>query len=139
MDCSSKFRELCIPLYRNYILSGVKFPITKYTPRKKSSGLIYYIKLTISSKDIQGNYSKKVLYKIGYTSRTVQHRINTLNLSSNIKVKVIAILKFNKVVDAYHVEQLLHKEYGKWNYKGKKVIESGYTELYVKDVLGFDI
>lgn len=161
MDYSSnciKLRELCIPIYRNYLLANKKFPITKFTPTKRSSGIIYYIKLTInkpivgnvlsgtSSKDnsINNSYSNNVLsgdnaiYKIGYTSRTISHRISTMNIKPNIIITVIATLNFNKLVDAYNMEQLLHKEHSKERYYGEKLMESGYSECYKSDVLLLD-
>jgi hypothetical protein len=64
MDYSSnciKLRELCIPLYTNYLIKHKKFPVTKFTPRRKRSGIIYYIKLTnIASSSVLSGVNSKV-------------------------------------------------------------------------------
>lgn len=154
-----KLRELCIPLYTNYLIANKKFPVTKFTPRKKGSGIIYYIKLnsfnsnsnkvttssvlssdtarankTIASHAL-GSESERELFKIGYTSRTITHRLTTMEIPTNIKVTVIATLKFRSVTDAYNMEQVLHKEFKYGRYYGK-VLGNGNSELYGSDVLG---
>jgi hypothetical protein len=153
-----KLRELCIPLYTNYLIANKKFPVTKFTPRKKGSGIIYYIKLTIKTNNIvipsvlSGTSSRyninnnrnnvlsgaNAIYKIGYTSRTITHRLTTMNIKPNINITILATLNFNKLVDAYNMEQVLHKEHSKERYYGERLMESGYSECYRSDVLGLD-
>lgn len=75
------------------------------------------------------------IYKIGYTSRTIAHRLTTMEVPANIKVTIIATLKFNKLTDAYNMEQVLHKEFKSGRYYGK-LLGNGNSELYGSDVLG---
>lgn len=131
---SVRFRQLCDNFYYNHIRTHQTFPITKYTPTKKSSGNIYYLRLEYfnSVGDIV------TLYKIGYTSRTVAHRITTIGIPSCIIVTVVSSVSFGKLLDCYNIEQLLHNEYVRYRYRGVKLLENGNSELYVKDVLGLD-
>ena len=96
---------------------------------KYKSGRVYYIKLTFPSFSV---------YKIGYTTRSIAHRIKTMGLPWGVKVQVIQITNFACAVGAYNLEQALHLAYSKERYKGAKLIASGYTELYPYDILGLD-
>lgn len=129
-----KLRQLCDNLYYNHIRTFQTFPITKYTPTKKSTGKIYYLRLEYfnSVGDIV------TLYKIGYTSRTVAHRITTIGFPSCVIVTIITSVSYSKLVDCYNIEQLLHQEHSRYRYRGVKLLENGNSELYVKDVLGLD-
>jgi hypothetical protein len=131
---SNKFQQICYNLYSSYLTTNSSFPITKYTPRKRSSGNIYYLKLQYfnSIGDIV------TLYKIGYTSRTVAHRVSTIGVPNNIIVTIVTYVSFPKLVDCYNIEQLLHNKYVRYRYRGVRLLENGNSELYVKDVLGLD-
>ena len=119
--------DFCEVVLGTFEKSGGKFSVTKYTPVKKSTGVIYFIKLTFSDGSI--------LYKLGYTSRTVYHRIETLGLPNYTKVRVLASLPFTSVQTAFNVEQLLHTVCEPYRYKGKNLLGNGNTELYTENLL----
>jgi hypothetical protein len=59
MDYTSKFRDICMPLYTDYLLEHKRFKVNKFTPKRKGSGLLYYIKL--SKVNIDGILTSSVL------------------------------------------------------------------------------
>jgi len=82
----NKLRELCIPLYRNYLLANGKFTVSKFTPRKKGSGLIYYIKLTnIASSSVLSGVNSKVNSNSNSNSNTTSPMLSgyTSNYKTN--------------------------------------------------------
>lgn len=119
--------DLCELVLNEFESNGGKFSVTKYTPVKRSTGVIYFIKLTFRD----GN----ILYKLGYTSRTVYHRIETLGIPLGTKIRVLASLPFTSVQTAFNVEQLLHEKFQNYKYKGKNVLSNGNSELYYNDIL----
>lgn len=96
---------------------------------KYKSGRVYYIKL---------NFQGFSVYKIGYTTRSIKHRLKTMGLPLGVKAEVIQITNFTCAIGAYNLEQALHLAYSKDRYKGARLIASGYTELYPSDILGLD-
>lgn len=119
--------DFCEKVLNDFEQSGGKFSITKYTPVKRSSGVIYFLKLTFRD--------GMILYKLGYSSRTVYHRIETLGIPLGTKIRVLASLPFTSVQTAFNVEQLLHAVCEPYKYKGKNVLANGNSELYYNDVL----
>jgi len=119
--------DMCHQVLSEFERTGKKFTVTKYTPTKRSSGVIYFIKLTFKD--------KSVIYKLGYSSRTVYHRIETLGLPNYTKVRVLACLPFTSVQTAFNVEQLLHTVCEPYRYKGKNLLGNGNTELYTENLL----
>jgi len=119
--------DLCTEVLDNFNKSGREFTINKYTPTKKSYGNIYFIKLTL--------FDGTILYKLGYTSRTVYHRIETIGVPIGTKVRVLASLPFNSLQTAFNVEQLLHEKFAEYKYKGKEVLKNGNSELYIVNLL----
>lgn len=98
--------------------------------KKLKISRIYYIKLEFSS------FS---LYKIGFTSRTVSHRVKTMGVPKGVKVKILQVVLCPNQYVAYNLEQALHLLYEKDRFYSKKpIIQSGYSELYKRDVLGLD-
>ncbi len=96
---------------------------------KYKSGRVYYIKL---------NFPTFSVYKIGYTTRSIAHRLKTMGLPWGVRPEVIQITNFACAIGAYNLEQALHLAYAKDRYKGARLIASGYTELYSNDILGLD-
>ena len=90
-------------------------------------GTIYYLKIKLGS----GNF----LYKIGITNRTVEKRFNNTDLT---KIEIVRTKHFNNGQDAYDLEQRILKKHKEFRYRGTDVLASGNTELFTKDVLGFD-
>jgi len=98
--------------------------ITHFDPNKPA--YLYYIKF--------GN-----LYKIGITNSKVKTRIQTMKVSKEYTPIIIQELYFENGKDAYNEEFRLHKLYEEFSYTGEPIMKSGYTELYIKDVLGLDV
>lgn len=123
---SDDLYTLCEETLVAFKASGGKFIKTKYTPVKLSTGVIYYLQL---------KFSDVTLYKLGYTSRTVWKRVETLGVPANCSVKVLAALPFTSVQTAFNVEQLLHERFKEFRYKGKDRLGNGNSELYIRPLL----
>jgi len=119
--------DLCEKVLTDFERAGGVFSVTSYTPTKRSSGNIYFLKLTF--------FDGRILYKLGYTSRTVYHRIETLGIPLGTKIRVLASLPFTSVQTAFNVEQLLHEKFKDYKYKGKNLLSNGNSELYYNDIL----
>ena len=72
------------------------------------------------------------LFKIGITNRTVQERFLPYELKT---IKVLSIIEFSNGKDALKQEQRILSEFSEYRYTGPKVLNSGNTELFTKDVL----
>ncbi|MCX6733080.1 MAG: GIY-YIG nuclease family protein [Candidatus Roizmanbacteria bacterium] len=119
--------DLCETVLTEFEATGKKFPVTKYTPAKISAGVVYFIRFTFTDGTI--------LYKLGYTSRTVYIRMETLGIPYGTKTRVLAALPFSSVQTAYKAEQLLHEKFIKYKYSGKGRLANGNSELYICDLL----
>ena len=88
-------------------------------------GILYYVKVT------KGD---TVAYKVGVTNTTVHRRFGP-------DMKYITILKtwkYDVGADAYQVEQNVLKLNKHFKYEGPSLLRSGNTELFHKDVGGYD-
>lgn len=106
-------------------IEGVGCPgctIYGFNPNKPA--ILYYLKITTED--------NQTLYKIGITNKTVNERFSLLDLN---KIEIIKQEKFENGKEAYDKEQKILKKYSKFKYKGPKILESGNTELFNKDVL----
>ena len=72
------------------------------------------------------------LFKIGITNRTVQERFLPYELKS---IEIVRILEFSNGKDALKEEQRILSEFSEYKYVGPKVLTSGNTELFTKDIL----
>ena len=90
-------------------------------------GLLYYLKVTADD--------GTTLYKIGITNLTVAQRFLATDLA---KIKVIALVEYVIGRDAYNEEQKILAQYKEYKYQGPKVLSSGNTELFIKDILEKD-
>ncbi len=71
------------------------------------------------------------LYKIGLTQSSIKRRYE----QDNIKIETISTKIFKDGSDALKLEQNVLKYYKKYQYKGKKILKGGNTELFTEDVL----
>jgi hypothetical protein len=120
---------ICNAAYANRP-SGYK-PTRKHVIKYKTAAYVYYLMLTHRE-------TNSKLYKIGYCTTSVEYRVFMLGCGSH-HVKIIDRVRFASAYKAYIVEQLLHDAHAACRYRGKRVISSGNSELYVKDVLKLDI
>ncbi len=93
---------------------------------REHPGRLYYIRFDFPD--------RPPLYKIGVTNRTVKARFSTEK--SPYTVLLDEWHKDGSI--SYDKEQTLLKRYKKYQYKGPKLLESGDTECFTKDVLGLD-
>ena len=74
-------------------------------------------------------------FKIGITNRTVLQRYSNREL---LNITVLKEWYFEDGQEAYDMEQSILKQYKEFKYKGKKLLDSGNTEMFFLDVLSLD-
>ena len=74
-------------------------------------------------------------YKIGITNRSVSERYTNEELQD---INIIEEWEFENGQEAYEKEQEILKRYRHLRYKGKDLLKSGNTELFLFDVLGLN-
>lgn len=85
-------------------------------------GILYYI-------SVAGGKA----YKIGITNRSVQERF-----SNSPDVEIVKEWYYENGEDCYKEEQRILKEFKEYKYTGDKLLDSGFTEMFYKDVLLLD-
>lgn len=93
---------------------------------KSKPAILYYLKVTSDG---------VTAYKIGITNRTIQERFNTVDL---VKIRVLKTWNFLLGEDAYTIEQEILELHKESRGIGLMLLSSGNTELFNKDVLGYD-
>lgn len=93
---------------------------------KGKGGRLYYLKFS---------YINKEIYKIGYTSRNIEERMKTLGIPGFVRTEILQIVHFDNAIDAFTIEQLLHKEFERDKFIGSRLLENGNSELYKRDIL----
>jgi hypothetical protein len=104
----------------------------KYKPRQKGIGYYKPSKLYY----LQFIYGKKVYYKLGITTRSVEQRVKDLKVPLFIQVNVIGTSSVQPFITLYNIEQNLHRLFKEDRAKGITFISSGRTEVYKRDILG---
>jgi ribosomal protein L44E len=124
LQCKKFFKQT--PLMH---LQGQGCPYcAEYGFDKSKPAILYYLKVT---------YQDKTYYKIGITNRTIRERFSVEDLQ---KIEVLKTWKYKKGEDAYKREQEILNKFDEFRYKGnEQILESGNTELFIKDVLGLDV
>jgi len=90
--------------------------------------ILYYLKI---------NTDKSPLYKIGITNYTVQKRFSKNDLK---KIVILKIFTYKLGGNALKEEKRILKKFKAYQYKGDKILDSkGNSELFIKDILSFDI
>lgn len=100
------------------------------------SGYIYYIRILHTP-------TNTIVYKIGYTTYTPEHRIlGMVDGKKDIIVTIIDSMYFDEVILAYKYELKLHSIYRYHNISSADritgLINNGMSELYHIDVLQLD-
>ncbi len=94
--------------------------------RPEGAALLYYLRV---------DTDKGPLYKIGITGKTIAERYSPSELSI---ITVLFTVKYEVGRCARDEEQKILKDNEMFLYTGNKVLFSGNTELFTKDVLGKD-
>jgi hypothetical protein len=111
-------------------ISSLKAPFNKYKVKYVHGvrlvlvkpAYVYYLKF---------NFADGVeLFKIGYTSLSVNKRIAFFMLDVSTKVTIIETIKCGSAKEAFNLEQLLHLNFKPLRYYGESRLNSGNTELY---------
>lgn len=96
--------------------------------RVRKPALLYYLRVT----DNNGNR----LYKIGITNRTVEDRFSLADLS---RIVPIRIWEYAEGQDALDRETEILRAHKHLAYRGKPVLVTGNSELFISDVLALDL
>ena len=83
---------------------------------------VYYLSITFSDGTL--------VYKVGFTTTSIQQRIDYFELPPTTIVRVLGIFRCKCTKEAFAVEQLLHNHFKKYKYTGKPLLSSGNSELY---------
>ena len=94
-----------------------------FNPEKP--GILYYIKFHTKVGD---------LYKIGITNLSIEARFS----KEKTPYTIIGQQHFPYGRLAQEKETQILNDYKKWKYNGEYLLQSGNTELFVKDILGLD-
>lgn len=89
MDYTSKFRDICMPLYTDYLLEHKRFKVNKFTPKRKGSGLLYYIKLS-KVNNIDGIPTSSVLG--GVNSKVNSNSIYNIDIDIDNNIVTVDVL-----------------------------------------------
>ena len=76
------------------------------------------------------------IYKVGITSQSIPNRYRLK--SDRDKIRVVYTHKFTNGEQAFRVEQMILKKYSEFKYIGEKIMTSGNTEMFTKDILELD-
>ncbi len=101
----------------------------------QQSAILYYLSVKLPSgyelKDENGKPMTHV-YKIGITNHSVSERYSNEELQD---IEVLEEWYFEDGQEAYDLEQVILKSYTYLKYVGIKLLKSGNTELFTKDIL----
>ena len=114
--CDSLF-----PQAPNNHLNGSGCPSCQGWIDMSKPAICYYVKLVNEN-----------LYKIGVTSKTVEERFSK---DKNIDIEVINKWLFDTAIEAFVFERRILSKHNKFRYNGDKVLSSGNTELFIKNIL----
>lgn len=92
-----------------------------FNPNKPA--ILYYLKITTDT--------DKVFYKVGITNRTVNERFSLTELK---KIEIIKQRIYDNGQDALTKEREILQKYKEYKYHGPKILESGNTELFIRDI-----
>ena len=98
---------------------------TGFDPSK--SAIVYYLRIE------RRNFEP--VYKIGITNRTVDERFKIQDLQ---KITVVSSWEYQNGSDALAKEKEILNIYKEFKYVGEPILDSGNTELFIKDVLQLD-
>jgi len=103
----------------------------EYGFNPKKPAFIYYLR-------IETPIRKKPLYKIGITNNRIGSRIKSMGVNKDVNITILYKRRYTTGTSARRRERQILEENLKYRYRGKVVLESGYTEIFTRDVLGKD-
>ena len=92
--------------------------------------IVYYVRF-----DREG---ETPIYKIGITNTTTKRRLKSLRIKPGIKHTVLKEIRFKEGMHAAEAEKSFHNEFLEYRYIGPPIARNGNTELFSRDVLGYD-
>jgi len=74
------------------------------------------------------------LYKIGWTSTSIEIRFGTVSRD----MKIVAYWQWEDGMIPYKIEKDILLKFKEFKYNGPKILKNGNTELFIKDILNLD-
>ena len=91
--------------------------------------ILYYIKF---------EYADTTLYKVGITNIDTASRIRSMYLNNSWTYTILNETHFTNGSDAHKKEKSIHHKFKRYQYKGEPIMQNGFTELFIIDILGLD-
>jgi hypothetical protein len=115
---------------KELIFAHMEYAKGGFNPEKPAT--VYYLRL-----DSPGH---PPVYKLGITNKSnVKKRLSTTYLKKGVTAVLLNEKVFSVGAEAYQYEQSMHKKYAAYRYVGDKIAKNGHTEMYSKDILGYDV
>ena len=108
------------PYFKDNLQNNINFGGFKVN----KPGLLYYLKVCNGT-----------AYKVGITNRSVDKRFSLQDLQS---VEVLKVWEFQDGLLCRSEEQRILQTYKGYKYQGPRLLASGNSELFYKDILGLD-
>ena len=78
------------------------------------------------------------VYKIGVTNVSAADRLMAMQVKPGVTPKILREIWFERGKEALATEKAYHEEYYEQRYLGEPLLANGNTELFYRDVLGYD-
>ena len=103
----------------------------EYGFKQSEPGLLYYLRLDTP-------FRKQPLYKIGITNQDMGDRIKTIRGKDGTIITVLYKCQYKTGESARRREKKIIEKNSQFKYLGRKIIASGFTEVFNRDILGID-
>lgn len=100
---------------------------SNYGFKRNLPAILYYLRIT---------KPEGIFYKIGITNKSVEDRYLPKEMAS---IKILQITNYATGQEAYEEEQNILRKFLDYKYDGPKLLDSGNTEILIKDVLEIDL
>ncbi len=104
----------------------------QYGFKLKEPALLYYLRIKMAKR-------KKPLYKVGITNNEMDARVESIGMLKDATVTVLYKRRYATGTAARRRERRILEENVAHRYRGKRVLKSGHSEVFTRDVLGKDL
>ncbi len=94
-------------------------------------GLLYYLRIDVPVR-------RRPLYKIGVTNQNMEIRLKTIRAKDGTDITVLYKRRYKTGEGARRRERKIIQENMGYRYRGKRVVGSGFTEVFTRDILELD-
>ncbi len=98
----------------------------------KEPALLYYLRIEMAKR-------KKPLYKVGITNNEMDARVESMGMLKDATVKVLYKRRYATGTAARRRERRILEKNVAHRYSGKRVLKSGHSEVFTRDVLRKDL